>query len=275
MNDAYKFSVLISVYKNEKADYFNEALESILKQKLKPSEVVIVKDGPLTIELNDVIEKFISKYNNLFKIVNIEKNVGLGEALKIGLTNCSNELVARMDSDDICLYDRFYLQIEEFKKNENLIMVGGQIAEFKRNSNEIVAKRNVPIKYEEVVQFARRRNPFNHVTVMFKKNKVLDVGNYENVPYFEDYYLWVKMLQAGYEMKNINKDLVYVRVGDGMMKRRGGISYARSHIYFENRIYRLGFISLFTYITNCIIRIGVSIIPEKQRGFLYKIILRN
>ena len=184
-----KFSVLMSIYKKEEPKYFSEALESVLNQTVMPNEIVIIEDGILTKELQDVIIKYKEKYPDIIKNYPLKENKGLGLALNYGVTKCKHNLIARMDTDDIALPTRFEKQLEIFEKNPSYDIVGGNILEFAEGTN-ITNTRIVPEKKEEIYKYAKKRNPMNHVTVMFKKDTILEVGNYENLPYFEDYYLW-------------------------------------------------------------------------------------
>ena len=216
-----QFSVLISVYHKANAEHFFEALESTLvRQSLAPDEVVIVKDGPLTSELEEVIEMFAQRYPSIVKIIALTENVGLGNALRVGLEHCSFELVARMDADDINNEDRFRFQIDAFLENPGVHVLGGQIAEFYDLTSGVKSVRRVPLSSEKILGMCRHRNPMNHVSVMFKKSAVLEAGSYMHLSYLEDYYLWVRMLSKGYRFMNIDEPLVYVRTGEAMFARK-------------------------------------------------------
>lgn len=180
----------MSVYKKEKAEYLKLALASIINQTVQTNEIVLVQDGKLTNELQAVITDHLQKYPAIFKTYALKQNQGLGKALNFGMQKCSNELIARMDTDDIAEPNRFELQIEEFEKDKELMLCGGQIAEFADNTTEITGYRNVPLKHNEILNFAKKRNPFNHMTVMFKKQAVQSVGGYMDMLYFEDYWLY-------------------------------------------------------------------------------------
>lgn len=208
-----EYSVLISVYYKEKAEYLIECLESMVHQTVQPSEIVIVKDGKLTAELEDVLTKYKTKYQRLFKFVCLEKNVGLGLALAEGIKNCSHELIARMDSDDISIPNRCELQLREFAKDSLLDVCGGYIKEFCDSKEKVVSIRKVPLVDSEIKEYQKRRDAVNHVTVMFKKSKVLEAGNYQHALLMEDSLLWTNMILHGATFKNIDDYLVYVRTG--------------------------------------------------------------
>ena len=178
------------------------------------------------------------------------------------MKKCSNELIARMDTDDIAEPNRFELQIKEFEQDKELTLCGGQIAEFADNPSEITSYRSVPLKHNAILNFAKKRNPFNHMTVMFKKQAVQNVGGYMDMPYFEDYWLWARMLKAGYKAKNIYQVLVKVRAGQDMIARRGGLNYAKCIIRFEKALYNIGIINLAEMIGYITLRCMVSVMPE-------------
>ncbi len=239
-----KYSVLMSVYKNENPKYFKLSIESMINQTLKPNEIVIVKDGELTIELNEVINNFEINYPNLFTIVNLKNNVGLGKALNEGLKKCKNELVARMDTDDISVDKRCELQIKEFKNNNNLSIVGTIIDEFYDKHTDIISSRVVPINHEDILKFSRRRNPFNHPTVMYKKSKVLSCGGYGDYRRNQDFDLFVRMLNSGYVAKNINKSLLLFRANKDNLKRRKSWTKCRSNISMMYDFWKKGYSGL-------------------------------
>lgn len=265
----------MSVYYKEKAEYLQLALESIINQTLKPDEIVLVQDGKLTEELQAVITKYQQNYPDIFKTYALQQNQGLGKALNFGMQKCSYELIARMDTDDIAEPNRFELQIKEFKQDKELMLCGGQIAEFADNQTEITGYRNVPLKHNEILSFAKKRNPYNHMTVMFKKQAVQSVGGYMDMPYFEDYWLWARMLKSRYKAKNIDQVLVKVRAGQDMIARRGGLNYAKCVIRFEKALHSIGVIKFAEMIGNITMRSIVAIIPESLRLFIYRWKLRE
>lgn len=265
----------MSVYYKEKAEYLKLALDSIINQTLKPNEIVLVQDGKLTNELQAVITDYLQKYPYIFKTYALKQNQGLGKALNFGMQKCSNELIARMDTDDIAEPNRFELQIKEFEQDKELTLCGGQIAEFADSPNKITGYRNVPAEHNEILNFAKKRNPFNHVTVMFKKQAVQSVGGYMDMPYFEDYWLWARMLKTGYKVKNINQVLVKVRAGQDMIARRGGLNYAKCIIRFEKALYNIGIINLAEMIGYITLRCMVSVMPESLRLMIYRWKLRK
>lgn len=270
-----KYSVLMSVYKNEKVEYFNEAVESLLNQTIAPDEIVLVRDGAVYEELQNTIDGYVSKYPNIFTYLPLEENGGLGKALGYGLPYCRNELVGRMDTDDICVSDRFEKQLACFKENPELDMVGGNISEFLGSPEQIVQYRVVYGNHDEIIGDLKDRSPFNHVTVMFKKSAVLKAGNYESFYLFEDWYLWVKMYLSGCKFANINDVLVNVRIFD-MSARRGGMKYYKSCKKLLKFMKQNKVIGTLKYIKISTVRfIGYVLLPNKLRSFLYTKMLRK
>ncbi len=270
-----KFSVLMSVYYKEKPEYLKECLDSIITQTLAPDEVLLIKDGPLTRELDCIIDGYKNKYSSLLKILELKENVGLGRALALGVENASNELIARMDTDDICRSDRFEIQMKAFEKNSELDICGSHIIEFDGDINNILSKRNVPIENEEIFKFAKKRNPLNHMTVMYKKESVLKAGNYQDANGFEDYFLWSRMLVRGCKFKNIDDYLVYARTGSDMFKRRGGTKYLKDAINAKKKLREIGLYSYKDYIISCGSHVAVSLMPNSLRQFIYTKLLRK
>lgn len=270
-----KFSVLISVYYKENPEYFKIALESCFhKQTLKPNEVIIVKDGPLTDELNNIIKNFSTEAP--VKIVNLDKNMGLGIALAKGIEASSNEIIARMDGDDISLHDRFLKQLKFFKKHPETTILGGQIAEFIDEPARIVGIRNVPTESKEINNYLKYRCPFNHMTVMFKRSHVLSVGNYQHWHFNEDYYLWVRMALASYKFSNLPDKLVNVRVGEDMYKRRGGWEYFKSEARLQRYMWENKVISAPLLIYNILGRFVIQVLmPNNIRGYIFKKLFRK
>lgn len=274
MSEDFKFSVLMSVYKNDKAEEVEYAINSLLVQTVMPSQIVIVQDGILAEEVYCLLDKY-KKNNGLFTFVELKENVGLGNALNIGLKYCKYEYIARMDSDDFSLSNRFEKQIGFLKKHPEVDVLGGYIEEFDELLQDKLAIRAVPISSEEIKKGMKTRNAMNHVTVIYKKSKVIEAGNYKDCLYFEDYYLWCRMLNAGMIFHNLDDILVNVRTGSEMYKRRGGATYNKSITSFEKKIYKLGFINLYQYCKNISIRLVVSNMPNTLRSLIYKKKLRK
>lgn len=238
MTKSIPFTVLISVYAKENEKYLADALLSIEKQTVKPNEIIIVEDGPLPERLTKVISNYRENSVISVKSLKLKRNHGLGFALKYGVNNANHELIARMDSDDISVPDRFENQLRAFREDNQLVLIGGQIDEFSGNIENIVSKRWVPSSMEEIKSFMKYRNPFNHPTVMFKKNEILNSGNYHQIQGFEDYDLWARVVAKGYKCINSDKIMVHMRVDDGLYSRRGGLVYFFRYIKLRCRLKR-------------------------------------
>lgn len=269
------FSVLISVYKKEKAEYLKQALQSVINQTLKPKEIVIVKDGPLTKELDDCIEDFQRQHPKLFKILTFKKNRGLGLALRDGVKACKYEYIARMDSDDISKLDRFEKQFNYLQEHPEIALLGTWITEFSKDENNPDTVTKLPCTHQDILKFAKKRNPFRHMTMVLKKEAVIEAGNYRDFLWFEDYDLWVRMLQKGYIVANIQEYLVNVRADEKMFARRGGYQYLKQDYRFQKFLLNSKFIICKQFIRNIFYRIIVRIMPNKLRIIFYKKVLRK
>lgn len=270
-----KFSVLMSVYKKEKPEYLRECFQSLCNQSVKADEWVIVKDGPLSEELESVIEEYRKKYPHLIKIVLNQINLGLGLALRKGVPACSYELIARMDTDDICCPNRFEKQLAEFMNDKSLDICGSYIKEFEGSIDHIVSERLVPLAHKNICEYQKRRSAFNHMTVMYKKDSVLKAGNYEDAPLMEDDMLWTRMILAGCKCKNINDYLVYARAGRDMIDRRGGFSYFLKYRASRKKVYQLGLASYSDYAITIFVQFIVALIPSSIRRFVFIKLLRK
>lgn len=268
-------SMLLSLYDKEKPEYLKEALTSIMKQTIMPNEIVLVYDGPINEELQKIVALFQQQAPDLFKIVKLEKNKGLGIALAIGLEHTQNKLVARMDTDDIMEEYRLEKQLQVFKDHPEVSIVGSNIEEFVEETNNIIGKRIVPETHDAICSFSKKRNPFNHMTVMFDKEAVLAVGNYRPLLGFEDYYLWVRLLKAGYQGYNIQETLVHARAGADMYARRGGRKYLIPGIKGRYHIWREGLGSLKDFLVVTCGHVIVSLVPNNLRGKIYQTRLRK
>lgn len=270
------FSVLMSVYKNDTPPFFARAIDSVLNQTIPPAEIVLVRDGEVPEPLQQTIDTYLCTYGDLIHYIPLAENQGLGNALRIGVENAKYELIARMDSDDVAISNRFELQLNAFEAHPEVDVIGGQIAEFIESEEQIVSKRIVPTTQKEIVRYCKTRSPMNHVTVMFRKRAVLETGNYIELYHVEDYYLWCRMLANGSCFLNLNECLVNVRVGTAMYHRRGGRRYFQSLKFVE--MYKLNneLIGKMKFIGNILMRFAQCVlVPEWLLGVLYKNIARR
>lgn len=270
-----KFSVLLSVYAKEQPRYLQQAIESVMAQSAPPSEVVLVEDGLLTPELYAVCQQFEKQYASRFRRIPLPQNVGLGLALQRGVLECRHSLIARMDTDDIAKPGRFERQLAEFAMDDTLALLGGWIEEFSDTPQEIHSIRKVPLGQQDILSFAKTRNPFNHVTVMFRKDAVLAAGNYRPMYLCEDYDLWVRMMQHHFHMRNVPAILVSVRGDETMFQRRGGWKYFREEMRLQEIFYRTGFITPMEYGRNLMLRLLARMMPNRIRAFAYRHLVRG
>lgn len=269
-----KFSVLMSVYKNENPEWFRIAVKSVAEQTVKPDEILIVQDGMLSDALYSVCDELKQCYP-VIRYLKLDKNYGLGMALHYGVKACENELIARMDTDDIAVENRFELQLQQFIEQPDLAICGGNIVEFNNDVNEIVSTRIVPCTMKAIVEYCKSRNPFNHMTVMFKKSAVLAAGNYQTFHLMEDYYLWYRMIKNHFNMCNLDTVLVKVRVGNGMYDRRGGFSYFLNERKLYAAMYKDGFLTVIEFFYIVFIRLIIRLFPGCLRKFIYTFILHK
>lgn len=270
------FSIVMAVYDKEHADFFDRALQSIMEdQSVKPSEIILVCDGKLSDELNGVIEKYQSQYS-IFNVIRLPDNRGLGNALRIAVECASNELIARMDSDDVSIPDRFEQQLYYFQRHPEIDIVGGDITEFIEKEENIIGKRSVPTTDAKIKEYMKKRCAMNHVSVMYKKAAVQAAGGYQDWFWNEDYYLWIRMWLNGAVFANTGTVLVNVRVGEKMYQRRGGIKYFKSEFGIQTLMYKSGIISEIEYAFNVFVRFIVQMLmPNQVRGWFFRIIARG
>lgn len=269
-----KFSVLCSLYYKESPSSLRQSLESIFAQTLLPAEVVMVKDGPLTEELETVLQEFVVRYSAL-KVVPLLQNVGLGAALNEGLKHCSCELVARMDTDDIAKPNRFEQQVQAFLEHPDVAIVSAWIDEFEGDTSNIISVRKLPETHAEIYEYGKDRCPINHPVVMFKKSAVEAAGSYQPFHLFEDYFLWVRMLMNGAKFYNIQASLLFFRISRDVYKRRSGWKYAKSEARLEKAMFKLGYISFGRMLYNTLMRCSVRIMPHSWVEWVYKKIVRK
>lgn len=269
-----KYSVLMSVYYREKKEYLRQSIESLMCQTILPDEVVIVCDGELTGELDAILKEYQTRYPKIIKLVRLKEHVGLGRALNAGLLKCKNEIVARMDSDDICFNNRMERELK-ILNDRQVTIVSGTVLEFEGSTENVVQRKILPETDREIKTYAKNRNPFNHPAAMFRRSKVLEVGGYQNFPMFEDYHLWVRLIGADACGYNIPEPLLYMRSGEEMYGRRGGIGYARKAVKFKTYMYRNGYCSFGSYCVGVFGRAAIALIPNKVRKIFYRKVLRK
>lgn len=270
------FSVLMSLYHKEQLEYLEECFVSIWDQQaLKPTEIILVLDGPIGDELTQCVAQWQPKIGNILKVVALPENLGLGKALNEGLKYCTNEWVFRMDTDDICTEDRFAKQIDFIKDNPNVVLFGGQVLEFNQDISDAQVFKAVPKNHNDIKAFAQKRCPFNHMTVAYRRDVILELGGYHHHLFMEDYNLWLRVIAARYEVANLPDVILYARVGNGMHARRKGLEYIKSEkklldlkkqLKLQNPVYAN---MLF------LIRSAFRLLPANMLGKIYNTFLRK
>ena len=264
-----QFSVALAIYEKDDPACFDAAMDSILHQTVPPSEVIVVVDGPIPPALNEVLLAY--EPSPAVRVIRLPENRGHGEARRAGLACCNYDLVALMDADDISAPDRFEKQLSYMEEHPDVSVVGGQIAEFVGDLDNVVGLREVYPTDEEIKKDLKQRCPLNQVTVLFRRADVEAVGGYLDFFCEEDYYLWVRMYLAGMRFANLPDVLVYVRVGEDMYRRRGGIRYFKSEARLQKIMYKEGIISFTRYLVNVAKRLAVQVLlPNRLRSFVFR-----
>jgi len=269
MNDALRatdgkmenYSVLMTVNKNDSAQYFVDSVNSMLNQSLLTDDFVIICDGPIPNELNSYVEYFERKFH-YFKILHLDSNVGLGAALKIGVPLCKNELIARMDADDIAKRERCEHEVKYLYHNPNCVLVGSSMNEFENDPNLKIRLKKVPIGLDNIKKYAKCRNPFNHSTVMFRKTAVIEAGNYSEMRTNQDVELWIRMLNKGYLCENLDETLVDFRFDSSTYMRRKDIKNIRLLLQVWKEFKKKGYCSSADYCLVWLVQMIMLLMPE-------------
>jgi glycosyltransferase involved in cell wall biosynthesis len=264
-----QLSVLLAVWAGDRPDFLAAAFESVVQvQTRRPDQVVVVRDGPIGGQLARRIEELAAASPVRVDVVELPRNVGLGPALDAGLAACRHPIVARMDADDISLPHRFAVQLPIISSGVDI--VGSGLIEFEHDPDEVLGIRTPPTDPADIRERARFAIPFNHPTVMYRRDLVLAVGGYTDFARMEDYLLWAKMILAGARVANVAEPLVKYRVGAGAYARRGGLGQLRAELAVQRRFRRLGFTTRNQYLRNVLVRGGYRLVPERLRRSAYR-----
>ncbi len=269
-----KYSVLMTVYKKDNPEYLGLALDSMINQTAKPDEIVLVEDGPIPKTLQKVVNDRKKKCKAI-KSVLLKQNVGLGRALNEGIKECKNELIGRMDADDISELTRCEKQLQRFAKDDTLDIVGCLVEEFSGIIDNVVGYRNVPLNNDEIHKYAKRRDPFNHPAVMYKKSSVLKVGGYGDYRKNQDTDLWIRMLHDGCRAENINECLLHFRFDEDTYRKRKSWVNTKLLIKIRRNGYKIGFSSLGDYLTVATAQLALFCMPIWLQKLVYKKVLRK
>lgn len=269
------YSVLMTVYKKEDPKYFQQAIDSMVNQTVMTNDFVIVCDGVLTKELNQVIDEFVHMHPALFQIIRLKENIGIGAATNIGLQYCKNDLIAKMDADDVASFRRCELQLKTFDTYPQLAVLGGYLAEFDQNPEEPYAVREVPLRNEDIRKFARRRQPFNNVTVMYRKSAVLKVGGYRPMGRNEDFDLYIRLLQANYFAMNLSEILTNARTDRTAMRRRASWQTLKGCAKSRWNSMKMGYCSILDFLICVGGQFTIWICPLRVQDLIYQKFLRK
>ena len=264
-----RFSLLLPTYHADDPDHLRRAFTSAVNdQTLKPTEVVVVRDGVVPRRLQSVIDELAGASDVVVNVVSLDQNIGLGHALDAGLAACAYELVARMDADDVSLPERFEQQIPMLASG--LDLVGSALLEFHEDEFDIVGLRTPPLGQDEIRAWSRFHDPFNHPTVVYRRSTVQGVGGYQDLPLMEDYWLFARMIDAGARVANLAEPLVKYRVGAGAYARRGGWQLLKSEVELQRQFRASGFTTNVQFVRNLAVRGGYRLVPEKVRRAAYR-----
>lgn len=270
-----KFSVLLCFYGKDNPTALEEALDSIQRQTLLPDQLVLLQDGPVSLELESVVERFVTKHDYA-ELVQLECNQGHGIARKKGLEVCVNRFVAICDADDISRSDRFQKQIAMFNANNGLSVVSSDLREFSGEVNNILGYKRLPFSDFDLKQLIKWKCPINQPSVMFNKDHVESVGGYIDWHHNEDYYLWIRMAKAGFLFSNIQEDLLYFRVDNSVYARRGGYAYFKSELAIQKLLLKEGYASFYSFSLSVVVRFIVQVLfPNKLRKIFYNTLMRS
>lgn len=271
-----KTSVLMSVYIKEKPEYLDCSLKSLLCDQTRcPDEFILICDGPITHELENVIKKYEGLFPDILITYRIKDNQGLGRALNFGLSKCSNEIIIRADSDDVCVPNRIETQVDYLLSHPEVAIVSSYIDEFDDDWNKPKRLKTLPLNHEELVQMAKFRNPINHMAVAFRRDSILRIGSYRHIQYLEDYELWIRAIVYGFKLGNIDEVLVHARVGNGMVNRRGDKRYINGWRKLSEYMLNNGMINKLEYLRNMIAVRCFVYMPSGLKSFAYKTVLRK
>ncbi len=263
------YSILMTVYKKDDPNFAKLGIDSMLAQTHKTNDFVLVCDGELTEKLNALIDAYCVKYPDLFRVVRLPQNVGLGAALRHGVPLCKNELIARMDNDDIAKPKRCEKEVQYLQDNPNCVLVGAHMNEFDNDPSVPIRVKNVPIGFDNIKKYARRRNPFNHSTVMFRKTALLEAGNYSEMRTNQDVELWIRMLNKGYRCENINEILVDFRFDQNTLERRKNWKNAKLMIDIWKQFSNNKYCSYWDYTMVKWVQIAIYLMPKKLLNWVY------
>jgi glycosyltransferase involved in cell wall biosynthesis len=264
-----KISVVMSVYKNDNVTFFSDAIQSVLKQSFIPSEIIIVVDGWVNKDIDALLDKYSS--DPLFLIIRLKENRGLANALNIGVSAAKYDLIARMDSDDICFKSRFEKQVKALNEYD-LDIVGGQIIEFGKDISDVISRRIVPCEHSEMVKLLKFRSPFSHPTIIFKRNVFDVLKGYDSSIFPEDYDFFVRAFMSNFKFGNVPDEVLWFRLGENKsdaIKRRWGIMYAKNEFKLYKKFLNIKFFNYYDFFKAVSLKIPIRLLPFFMFKFVY------
>lgn len=270
MINNYEFSVLIACYHGDHVDRFNAAFNSIIQNTLKPTEIILVQDGPVPEDLHNSIQRWVGL--NFVKLVKLKQNTGLANALNRGLEHVTTPLVLRADADDINAIDRFERQVQLLSQGYDVV---GSCIEEVDPENNLLSTKIVPEEHQEIMRYMKFRNPVNHMTAGFRVEKVRSVGGYPELHLKEDYGLWALLGSAGCTFRNSNDLWVQVIRDEAMYARRSGLQHVRSEFRLQQLLVRTRYNNFFLGALICMSRIIAMSTPKEMKKLLYEKYLRR
>lgn len=272
MKKKLKFSVILPIYIKVDFYTFQKSFNSIINQTLKPDEILIIFDGPIKKKI-DIFLKIQKKKYSFIRIINFKKNYGLGHVLNYAVKKCNYEYIARCDADDISKKNRFKKQIKFLIRYPKVDVLGTNIIEL--FNNKFYSKKKMPCNHDNIIKQLNFRNPINHSSVIFKKKKLVQSGNYKEMFYFEDYYMWFRMVKKGCYFKNMSEYLVYMNVDENFYNRRTGLKYFKYYLVFLKRLYKEKNINILIFFLCLLIRSPIILINKNFLKYIYQKVLRN
>lgn len=262
-------TLLMSVYHKVSPEALAQCLDSLAKQTRHPEQFVIVKDGPLNTDLDDLLEKFREKFPDQLTIVNIETNRGLINALNTGLEYCASEWIIRMDADDVAMPERIEKQLDYLDMHKNIDVLGAAMLEFENDPSQPSRLKPVVSSHQEILKQLPLRNPINHPTACIRKRKLLDAGGYPALPLLEDYLLWGKMIHNGAQFHNLTEALIHYRFDETTLTRRRGSGNFGNECKLRWWLYRHGLSGTLKLILGIILQVILRFSPLSLQRFLW------
>jgi glycosyltransferase involved in cell wall biosynthesis len=256
----------------EKLCFLEDSIKSMINQTLRPVEFVFVFDQPISKEMDSLLKKLVSsrakiKYIEAYHLC----GCGLGALLKAGVEACSCTFIARMDSDDISLPVRCQKELEILNTSSTIAVVGSFLTEFELSPIIPKSIRKVPEKGEELIRFAKLRNPLNHPTVMFRKSSILKSGNYNpSFSHCEDYELWYRIIKSGYSLYNIQESLLFFRSGNDFLERRSNDHNIKAYSNLKKIMKTDNFINHYEYLSSVTIQYLFAHMPISVKKIIYQ-----